>query len=85
MSERDCRRRCRSTPRSAAARSRGRMHGRATRPWCPDMPAPATAFEEAISAFAVAYADQTEKDWNGFLAAIKAGRIDAAAPETGKS
>ena len=43
------------------------------------------AFEEAISAFAVAYADQTEKDWNGFLAAIKAGRIDAAAPETGKS
>ena len=44
-----------------------------------------TAFEEAIAAFAVAYADQTEKDWNGFLAAIKAGRIDAAAPETGKS
>jgi uncharacterized protein (DUF2252 family) len=43
------------------------------------------AFEEAISAFAVAYADQTEKDWNGFLAAIKTGRIDAAAPETGKS
>jgi len=38
-----------------------------------------TAFEEAISAFAVAYGDQTEKDWNGFLAAIKAGRIVAAA------
>ena len=44
-----------------------------------------TAFEEAISAFAVAYADQTEKDWNGFLAAIKAGWIEAAEPETGKS
>jgi uncharacterized protein (DUF2252 family) len=44
-----------------------------------------TAFEEAISAFAVAYADQTEKDWNGFVAAIKAGRIEATAPETGKS
>jgi len=44
-----------------------------------------TAFEEAIGAFAVAYADQTEKDWNGFLAAIKAARIDAAEPETGKS
>jgi uncharacterized protein (DUF2252 family) len=43
-----------------------------------------SAFEEAVSAFAVAYADQTEKDWNGFLAAIKAGRIDAAAPETRK-
>ncbi len=44
-----------------------------------------TAFEEAISEFAVAYGDQTEKDWNGFLAAIKAGRIVAAAPETKKS
>ena len=44
-----------------------------------------TAFEEAISEFAVAYADQTEKDWNGFLAAIKAGRIVAAEPETKKS
>ena len=38
------------------------------------------AFEEAITDFAVAYADQTEKDWNTFLAAIKAGRIVAAAP-----
>jgi hypothetical protein len=44
-----------------------------------------TAFEEAISEFAVAYGNQTEKDWNGFLAAIKAGRIVAAAPETKKS
>jgi hypothetical protein len=26
----------------------------------------------------VAYGNQTEKDWNGFLAAIKAGRIVAA-------
>ena len=33
------------------------------------------AFEEAISAFAVAYADQTETDWQSFEAAIKAGRI----------
>jgi uncharacterized protein (DUF2252 family) len=44
-----------------------------------------SAFEEAISAFAVAYADQTEKDWNSFLAAIKAGRIDAGASESRKS
>jgi uncharacterized protein (DUF2252 family) len=44
-----------------------------------------TAFEEAISAFAVAYGDQTEKDWNGFLAAIKAGRVVAAAPDAKKS
>jgi hypothetical protein len=39
-----------------------------------------SAFEKAITEFAVAYADQTEKDWNSFLAAIKAGRIVAAAP-----
>ncbi len=44
-----------------------------------------TAFEEAISGFAVAYADQTAKDWHSFLAAIKAGRIVAATPETKKS
>ncbi len=43
-----------------------------------------TAFEHAISEFAVAYADQSEKDWNSFLAAIKVGRIIAAAPETKK-
>jgi uncharacterized protein (DUF2252 family) len=43
-----------------------------------------TAFEEAISEFAAAYADQTEKDWNSFVAAIKAGRIIAAEPETKK-
>jgi uncharacterized protein (DUF2252 family) len=42
-------------------------------------------FEEAISEFAVAYSDQTEKDWSSFLTAIKAGRIVAAAPETKKN
>jgi uncharacterized protein (DUF2252 family) len=36
-----------------------------------------SAFEEAITEFAVAYADQTEKDWKRFLAAIKDGRIVA--------
>jgi uncharacterized protein (DUF2252 family) len=41
------------------------------------------AFEEAIGEFAVAYADQTERDWRGFLAAIETGRIVAAAAETG--
>lgn len=44
-----------------------------------------TGFEEAISEFAVAYGDQTEKDWNAFLAAIKAGRIVATTPEAKKS
>ena len=37
-----------------------------------------TAFDEAIAEFAVSYADQTDRDWNAFLAAIKAGRIVAA-------
>jgi uncharacterized protein (DUF2252 family) len=44
-----------------------------------------TAFDEAIAAFAVAYADQTEKDWKTFTAAIEAGQIVAADPETRKS
>jgi uncharacterized protein (DUF2252 family) len=42
------------------------------------------AFEAAISEFAVAYADQTEKDWHSFVSAIKAGRIIAAEPEMKK-
>jgi uncharacterized protein (DUF2252 family) len=33
------------------------------------------AFDTAIGAFAVAYADQTERDWQTFMAAIRAGRI----------
>ena len=56
---------------------RGRMLGLATRLWCPDI-GNGSAFEEAITEFAVTYADQTEKDWNRFLAAIKGGRIVAA-------
>jgi uncharacterized protein (DUF2252 family) len=36
-----------------------------------------TAFDEAIGEFAMAYADQTDRDWNAFLAAIKARRIVA--------
>ena len=39
-----------------------------------------TAFDEAIGEFAIAYADQTDRDWNAFLAAIKAGRIIAGEP-----
>jgi hypothetical protein len=35
---------------------------------------------EAIGEFAMAYADQTERDWKAFLAAIKAGRIVAGEP-----
>lgn len=44
-----------------------------------------SAFDEAVTEFAVAYADQTEKDWQNFCAAIKTGRIVAAAPEAKKN
>ncbi len=44
-----------------------------------------SAFDEAIAEFAVTYADQTERDWQNFLAAIKAERIVAAAPPAKKT
>jgi uncharacterized protein (DUF2252 family) len=34
-------------------------------------------FDKAIAEFAMVYADQTERDWRGFLDAITAGRITA--------
>jgi uncharacterized protein (DUF2252 family) len=34
-------------------------------------------FDKAIAEFAMAYADQLERDWSAFLNAIKAGRISA--------
>jgi uncharacterized protein (DUF2252 family) len=34
-------------------------------------------FDKAIAEFALAYADQTERDWRALLEAIKAGRITA--------
>jgi hypothetical protein len=37
-------------------------------------------FDEAVAKFAVAYADQTERDYEQFQAAVKSGRINA---ETG--
>jgi hypothetical protein len=36
-------------------------------------------FEEAIAKFAVAYADQTDRDYAAFVKAIRAGRIRASA------
>jgi uncharacterized protein (DUF2252 family) len=39
-------------------------------------------FDKAIAEFAIAYADQTERDWRSLLAAIEAGRITAAQPPT---
>ncbi|MGO8950711.1 MAG: DUF2252 domain-containing protein [Ktedonobacterales bacterium] len=35
-------------------------------------------FDQAIAGFAAAYADQTERDYQAFLAAIKSGRLTAA-------
>jgi hypothetical protein len=36
-----------------------------------------SAFDEAITRFALAYAEQNEADWSTLKAAVKAGRIDA--------
>lgn len=40
----------------------------------------ADKLDKAVAEFAVAYADQTEKDYQGLLAAIKAGTLKAANP-----
>ena len=34
-------------------------------------------FDQAITRFAVAYADQTERDYERFCAAVKSGRLPA--------
>ncbi len=39
-------------------------------------------FDKAIAAFAMAYADQSDRDWRTFLDAIKAGRITVEAPRS---
>jgi uncharacterized protein (DUF2252 family) len=39
-----------------------------------------TEFDEAIAEFAMAYADQNERDWRAFVDAIKADRISASTP-----
>jgi uncharacterized protein (DUF2252 family) len=38
-------------------------------------------FDQAMAKFSIAYADQTEKDYQAFLAAIKSGRIKATVEE----
>jgi hypothetical protein len=35
------------------------------------------AFDDAVSTFADSYADQTERDYGAFMAAIKSHRIEA--------
>lgn len=42
-----------------------------------------TEFDKAIAAFAMAYADQAERDWRAFLSAIQAGQIAAEEPRSG--
>jgi hypothetical protein len=36
--------------------------------------------DAAIADFAVAYAEQTERDWRLFMAAIQEGRVEARSP-----
>ena len=40
-------------------------------------------FDKAIAEFAMAYSDQTERDWRALLDAIKAGRISAEEQQVG--
>ena len=40
-----------------------------------------SAFDEAVADFAMVYADQTQRDWDAFCAAIAQGRIDATQTE----
>jgi uncharacterized protein (DUF2252 family) len=42
-------------------------------------------FDKAIAEFAMAYADATERDWRGFLEAIKEGRISDAPQMIGEA
>jgi uncharacterized protein (DUF2252 family) len=55
-----------------------RAHGRAGQPWlvCGYL-GNGDAFDEAMGDFAVAYADQTERDHAALKAAVSAGRIEA--------
>jgi uncharacterized protein (DUF2252 family) len=39
---------------------------------------PSESFDEAMATFAVRYADQAERDHAGFVAAIRAGKVEAA-------
>jgi len=71
---------------SLCGRTLARAHGRAGDPaLVSGYVGSGGAFDEAIADFAMAYGDQTEKDWSSFLGAIKACRIVAVAPGTGKS
>jgi NAD(P)H-dependent flavin oxidoreductase YrpB (nitropropane dioxygenase family) len=55
-----------------------RAHARTGDPaWIAGYLGRADVFDEAIAKFAVAYADQTERDYAAFLKAIRAGRIRA--------
>ncbi len=64
---------------SLCGRTLARAHGRAGDPvLVSGYAGGGTALDDAIGEFAIRYADQTEKDWKEFLAAIRTGRIVAA-------
>ena len=66
----------RSTPASCGARSRGaRTLGRPHRDR--RRTRQGGAFDRAVGDFAVAYADQNERDYETFAAAVQSGRLEA--------
>lgn len=67
-------------PRFVRGHLPGRTRARAIRRRSPATFGAGEVFDEAIGRFAVAYANQTERDHAGLVEAIRAGRIPA---ETG--
>jgi uncharacterized protein (DUF2252 family) len=60
-------------------RTLARAHARAgDAPAIADYLGESATFDEAVADFAMAYADQTDRDWHAFQEAIEAGRIVAA-------
>ena len=67
----------RSTPACAARRSRAPTHAGATGSRSRPYLGKGDAFDRAIADFAVAYADQNERDYETFSAAVHSGRLEA--------
>ena len=79
-SRRWCPRACASTPRCAAGPWPGPTPARATRWPSPPTSASSDAFDRAIAAFSVSYADRNERDYALLKDAVASGRLTA---ETG--
>ena len=62
----------------AGGRWPGRTPAPATAPRWPPASAAPPKFDQAIADFAETYADQNERDYTAFQAAVKEGKVEAA-------